>query len=123
MAVKLNTFHLETSFGSRSLLRDNWLCKRIIKDLRRHETMTEEEIDALRMVSLHRALVSTISKLPSYSQIPNRFLVARSVEVLHRHFPIISKMSLLDNRDKLYPNAGMPMPMISLGLSRRIQIT
>src|SRR6266849_276224 len=115
MAVKLNTFHLETSFGSRSLLRDNWLCKRIIKDLRRHETMTEEEIDALRMVSLHRTLVSAISKLPYYSQIPNRFPVTRSVEVLHRHFPIISKETLLENRDKLYPNAGKPRPWNSIG--------
>src|SRR5882724_5152049 len=105
MAVKLNTFHLETSFGSRSLLRDNWLCKRVIKDLRCHETMTEEGIDSLRMVSLHRTLVSAISKLPYYSRIPNRFPVARSVEVLQQHFPIISKETLLENRDKLYPNA------------------
>jgi len=115
MAVKLNTFHLETSFGSRSLLRDNWLCKRVIKDLRCHETMTEEGIDSLRMVSLHRTLVSAISKLPYYSRIPNRFPVARSVEVLQQHFPIISKETLLENRDKLYPNAGKPRPWNSVG--------
>jgi phenylacetate-CoA ligase len=115
MAVKLNTFHLEASFGSRSLLRNNWLSNRIIKELRRHETMTEEEMGALRMVSLHRTLVSAISKLPYYKEIPNRFPVARSVEVLKQHFPIISKEALLENRDRLYPNTGQPRPWTSMG--------
>ncbi len=115
MAVKLNTFHLETSFGTRSFLRDNWLCNRIVKNLRRHETMTEEEIDSLLKVSLHRTLVSAVSKLPYYRQIPNRFPVARSVEILQQHFPIISKETLLENRDKLYPNAGKSRPWTSIG--------
>jgi phenylacetate-CoA ligase len=115
MAVKLNTFHLETLFGGRSLLRDNWLCERVVKDLRRHEKMTEEEIDSLRMVSLHRNLVSAISKLPYYRKIPNRFPVARSIEVLQQYFPIITKQTLLENRDKLYPNAGKPRPWNSIG--------
>ncbi len=115
MAVKLNTFHLETSFGTRSFLRDNWLCKRIVKNLRRHETMTEEEIDSLLKASLHRTLVSAVSKLPYYRHIPNRFPVARSVEVLQQHFPIISKETLLENGDQLYPNAGKPRPWTSIG--------
>ncbi len=115
MAVKLNTFHLETSFGTRSFLRDNWLCKRIVKNLRRHETMTEEEIDSLLKASLHRTLVSAVSKLPYYRHIPNRFPVARSVEVLQQHFPIISKETLLENGDELYPNAGKPRPWTSIG--------
>src|SRR6266568_1021106 len=111
----MDTFRLETLFGSRSLLRDNWLCDRIVKTLRRHETMTEEEIDALRKVSLHRTLVSAISKLPYYRKIPNRFPVARSVEVLQRYFPIITKETLLENREKLYPNAGKPRPWNPVG--------
>ncbi len=115
MAVKLNTLHLETSFGTRSFLRDNWLCKRIVKNLRRHETMTEEEIDSLLKASLHRTLVSAVSKLPYYRHIPNRFPVARSVEVLQQHFPIISKETLLENGDQLYPNAGKPRPWTSIG--------
>jgi phenylacetate-CoA ligase len=77
--------------------------------------MTEEGIDSLRAVSLHRTLVSAISKLPYYSKIPNRFPVTRSVEVLQQHFPIISKETLLENRDKLYPNAGKPRPWNSVG--------
>jgi phenylacetate-CoA ligase len=97
---------LEMTFGSRALLRDNWLCNRIIGDLRRHETMTPEELDALRAAALHRTLLCAISRLPYYRHIPNGFPAARSVEVLQRNFPVISKETLLQHRDKLYPNAG-----------------
>ena len=111
----LNTLRLETLFGSRSLLRDTWFCERIIEGLRRHETMTEEEIDALQLVHLHRTLASAISKLPYYRQIPSRFPIGRSVEVLRRYFPITTKQILLENRDTLYPNAGRPRPWNSIG--------
>lgn len=110
MAVKSNPFHLEISFGSRAILRDNWLCRRAIADLRCHEAMTDEEMDSLRMGLLHRTLVSAISRLPYYRKIPRRFPVARSVEVLQRHFSIITKETLLENRNELYPNAGRPRP-------------
>jgi len=110
-----NTLYLEMLFGSRWLLRDNWLCKRIVRELRRHETMTKEEIESLRVVSLHKTLVSAIAKLPYYRRIPSRFPVARSVEVLQQYFPIITKETLLENRDKLYPNAGVPRPWDSIG--------
>lgn len=111
----MNSLHLETSFGGRSLLRDNWFCRRIVKDLRRHESTTEEEIGALRLVYLHRTLVSALSKLPFYGKIPVHFPVARSVEILQQHFPIIGKEVLLENRDKLYPNAGKPRPWNPVG--------
>lgn len=77
--------------------------------------MAEEELDALRQVSLHRTLLSAIAKLPCYRQIPNRFAVTQSVEVLQQHFPIISKETLLENPDKLYPNAGKPRPWNCIG--------
>jgi len=77
--------------------------------------MTEEEIDSLLKNSLHRTLVSAISKLPHYRKIPSRFPVTRSVEVLQQHFPIISKETLLESRDTLYPNAGKPRPWHSVG--------
>jgi phenylacetate-CoA ligase len=99
---------LEMRFGARAFLRDNWLCKRIVVELRRHETMAPEEIDALRAAALHRTLICAISRLPYYRKIPSRFPIERSVEVLQRHFPVISKDALLEDRDKLYPNAGKP---------------
>ena len=97
---------LEMTFGSRALLRDNWLCRRRIGDLRRQEAMTPDQIEALRAAALHRTLRCAISRLPYYAHIPNRFPVGRSMEILHRQFPIISKETLLQHRDKLYPNAG-----------------
>ena len=110
-----NTLQLEMRFGSRSLLRDNWLCERMIRDLRRHETMTEEEIGALQAASLHRTLVSAISKLPYYQRMPSRFPVARAAEVLRQHFPIIDRQTLLQNRSRLYPHSGRPAPWNSIG--------
>jgi phenylacetate-CoA ligase len=96
-------------FGSRSLLRDNWWCERMIRDLRRHETMTEDEIGELQAAALHRTLVLAMAKLPYYAGIPGRFPVVRAVEVLREHFPIIDKETLLQNRDRLYPHSGRPM--------------
>ncbi len=115
MAVNSNRFRLEISLGSRSLLRDNWLCRHALEDLRRHEELTQEEIDAMRVVALHRTLISAISKLPHYRRIPRSFPVARSLEVLQQHFPIICKEALLEKRDELYPNAGKPRPWHSTG--------
>ena len=115
MAATLDRLRLEISFGSRSLLRDSWLGRRILEDLRRREGMTPEEIDSFRRESLHRTLVSAISRLPYYRKIPGRFPVARSVEVLHRHFPIISKETLLEKRRELYPNGGKPRPWNPIG--------
>lgn len=115
MAATLDRLRLEISFGSRSLLRDSWLCRRILENLRRREGMTPEEIDSFRRESLHRTLVSAISRLPYYRKIPDRFPVARSVEMLQRHFPIISKETLLERRRELYPNGGKPRPWNSIG--------
>ena len=112
-----NTLHLEMRFGGRSLVRDNWLCERMISDLRRHETMSEEEIGALQAASLHNTLVSAISKLPYYRRIPSRFPVAQAVEALHQHFPIIDKETLLQNRSRLYPHFGTPLLWNSVGKS------
>ena len=110
-----NTLNLEMRFGSRSLLRDNWVCERMVRDLRHHETMTEEEIGAFQAASLHRTLVSAISKLPYYHRIPSRFSVAQAVEVLRQHFPIIDKETLLQNRSRLYPHSGRPVLWNSMG--------
>ena len=115
MAVTLNSFRLEISLGGRSFARDNWLCERFVKELRRHETMTEQDVDSLRTACLHRTLISAIAKLPYYRKISNRFPVTRSLEVLQQHFPIITKETLLDKRNELYPNAGKSRPWNSTG--------
>ena len=102
-------------FGSRSLLRDNWVSERIVRKLRRHETMTEDEIRSLQMAALHRTLVTAISKIRFYRRLPKRFPVAKSVEVLLEFFPLVWKETLLDHPEELYPNAGKPRPWNSIG--------
>ena len=112
---ELNGARLELVFGSRFLLRDNWLCGRVVNALRRHETMTSEEIGALRARLLHRTLTSAIARLPRYQRVPRRFPVEKSVEVLREHFPIISKETLLERPGELYPNAGKPRMWHAIG--------
>lgn len=114
-AAVIDALRLEWSYGSRSLLRDNQLCERAVEELRCHEAMAEDEIEPLRLLWLHRTLQAALSKLPYYRKIPARFPVARSLEVLRRDFPIITKETLLENRAGLYPNSGAPRPWNSVG--------
>lgn len=110
-----HALQLEMLLGGRRLLRDNWIGQRIVRDLRSNELMTERESDTLRAVSLHAALTAAIRNLPYYRRIPKRFPVERSVEVLQQFFPIITRETLLDNRDRLYPRAGRARPWDSVG--------
>ena len=106
---------LELSHGARWFLRDNGLCLRLAGNLRRHETMSEDELEALRRAYLHRSLVAAMSRLPYYRRLAHRFPAARSVEVLQQHFPIVTKSTLIENRDRLYPRGGTARPWQSIG--------
>jgi phenylacetate-CoA ligase len=96
-------------------LRDNWLCERMITDLRRHESMSPAEIDALQESALHRTLTTAIARLPYYRRLPRSFHPGQSRAVLREYFPIIDKHTLLQNPDKLYPHAGRRMLWNTLG--------
>lgn len=110
-----SSLRLEMSFGGRWLLRDNWLCDGMAGSLRRRETMAARDIEALQASLLHRTLLTAIRKLPYYRHIPAHFPVARAVEVLREHFPIVDKETLLANRDALYPNRGRRWPWQAVG--------
>jgi len=110
-----SALRLEMSFGGRSLLRDNRLCKRMAGALSRHEAMTADEIRAQQAASLHRTLQTAIRKLPYYRHIPARFPVERALEVLQERFPIIDKRALLENRAALYPRRGRQRPWDIVG--------
>lgn len=105
----------ELSYGARWFLRDNGLCLRLAGNLRRHETMSEDEIEALRRAYLHRSLVAAMSGLSFYRRKLHRFPAARSIEVLRQHFPIVTKSTLLENRDRFYPRGGRARPWQSIG--------
>jgi len=107
MAVNLNTSILKPRSAA-GPFTDNWLCKRVIKDLRCHETRTEEGIDSLRNGFLHRTWFRPYRKLPYYSRIPKSFSGRASVEVLQQHFPIISKETLLEKPGQLYRTPESP---------------
>ena len=59
--ASMNTLRLEALFGTRWLLRDNWLCERMVRNLRRHEAMSREEMEALSLASLHKTLTAAIT--------------------------------------------------------------
>jgi phenylacetate-CoA ligase len=106
---------LEARFASRRLVRENWLCARTATRLRRHESLSAEEIAALQRSALHRSLRTAVARLPYYRRMPANFPAERAVEVLREHFPIITKETLLRHPRELYPNGGAARPWHAIG--------
>ncbi|MDA8108930.1 MAG: hypothetical protein M0015_09910 [Betaproteobacteria bacterium] len=109
------TLRQELSFGGRRLLRDNWLCERLVAQLRRHETLGAEEIDSLQRIALRRTLLAARGRLRYCRHVPARFPAERSPEVLREHFPVICKETLLENPREHYPGSGRPKPWQGTG--------
>jgi phenylacetate-CoA ligase len=109
------TLQLEARFASRRLLRENWLCGRTATHLRRHESLSAEEIAALQRSALQRTLRAAVAKLPYYRRMPADFPAARAPEVLREHFPIVTKETLLRHPGELYPNRGAARPWHAIG--------
>ena len=65
--------------------------------------------------------MAAITRLPYYRRVPRNFPVARAAEVLRERFPVVTKETLLENRDKLYPNAGNPRMWYSLAARPRVR--
>jgi phenylacetate-CoA ligase len=105
----------ELRFGTRALLRDNWITQSMLRGLRRHEAMDRDQLASLQSTLLHQTLQRAIACLPYYARIARDFSVAESAEVLRSAFPIISKDDLLANRQSLYPNGGARLPWQALG--------
>lgn len=106
---------LEARFASRRLVRENWLCARTATRLRRHESLSAEEIAALQRAALQRTLRAAVAKLPYYRRMPANFPAARALEVLREHFPIVTKETLLRHPGELYPNRGAAWPWHAIG--------
>ncbi len=105
----------ELLYGSRALLRDNWLSRQLLGSMRRHESMSMDEIASLRLKYLHQTLQCAMAKLPYYAHIEKDFSVDQSADMLQKHFPIIDNTSLLENRTRLYPNRGVARPWHAVG--------
>jgi phenylacetate-CoA ligase len=96
----------ELFYGGRAMLRDGWIGRIFLDTLKKHETLSTDEMEALRLTLLRKSLQCAISKLPYYSSISRDFSLNQSIKVLHEHFPIIEKATLIQNRSGLYPNGG-----------------
>lgn len=105
----------EFFYGARALLRDNWLCRRMVKGLRSHEIFGNGEIHLLQNRFLHRTLQTAIRTLPYYSNIRLDFSVHEALGALQELFPIIEKSTLIENSSQLYPNNGSAAIWQSIG--------
>ncbi len=105
----------ELRYGSRSLLRENFLTAGLINKLAAHEALSPEQLQLKAAHYLHRSLQAAIARLPYYRHISADFSVAEAPQVLREQFPIIDKQTLLANRQQLYPHGGAKRPWQSAG--------
>ncbi|WP_374582196.1 phenylacetate--CoA ligase family protein [Pseudoduganella sp.] len=105
----------EFLYGGRALVRDNALSQRLVRKLRRHETMEAEALQALGDRLLHRSLQAAIDKLPYYANITRDFTPREARQALRELFPVVDKATLLDHPQALYPNGGAKRPWQALG--------
>jgi len=105
----------ELLFGTRSLLRDNALCRHQLQQLLPNEKASAEQLAQLQLRYLHGTLQTAIRRLPSYAHISPDFSIAESAQVLREAFPIIGKEQLLAGPDTLYPNGGHKRPWQAVG--------
>lgn len=105
----------EILYGGRALVRDNALGQRLVRKLRRHETMDGEALQALGDRLLHRSLQAAIAQLPYYAHIQRDFAPHEARQALRELFPVIDKTTLLDQPQTLYPNGGVKRPWQALG--------
>lgn len=96
----------ELLFGTRALVRDTLPGHGRLRALRRHESMSGAQLDALQARLLYKTLRTAIARLPFYAHIRPDFPVAAAPEVLREAFPIIGKETLIAHRASLYPNGG-----------------
>jgi phenylacetate-CoA ligase len=105
----------ELRFATRALVRDNSLCRRQVRRLRRNESLDRDQLARMQAVFLQRTLRTAIARLPHYAGISPDFSVDEAPDVLRGEFPIVDKQTLLANPGTLYPNRGEKKPWHALG--------
>lgn len=103
-------FKKEARYFANFLLRDNFLCNRMIAELRRHEQFSPEALRAHNRRMLLRTIKVAVKKIPFYQHIKVICNENNVEEFLVSEFPILSKEDLLTKRSQLYPNQGKPRP-------------
>lgn len=105
----------ELLFATRALVRDSPLGLVHLRALRRNESLSAAQLDALQAALLHKTLRTAIARLPFYAHIRADFPVGAAPDVLREAFPIIGKETLIAHRERLYPNGGVRRPWQAIG--------
>ena len=105
----------EMFFGARSLMRENWLGRRLERRLSLSEQQTPEQLLAMQQRLLHRSLTAAISSLPYYAGQRLDFAPEQAADVLRSRFPVVDKMTLREHSTALYPAGGRPKPWQPVG--------
>lgn len=111
----LDSLRHEVKFAATYVLRENFICDRMIARLRSHE---EWSIDDLKVVScqlLLRTLKAAVRAIPAYRGIRLDCDEHDVEEVLKTKFPIVDKEQILSKRELFYPFDGRPRPWTVVG--------
>lgn len=105
----------ELRYAGTRLIRDNYVCDRMIAELRRHEGCAVEDLRSLSRHLLMRTLRAATRKIPFYRDTKVDASDNEAELILVNAFPIITKKDLLSKQDVLYPNGGKPWPWTIVG--------
>ena len=105
----------ELQYGSRSLLRDNIVCRRRVRRLIEHERLSADELCRITDAMLLRSLRHAAQRIPAYRAIPVSCGVADVRHWLRERVPIIGRDDLLRCRGELYPHGGKSRPWTTVG--------
>ncbi len=96
-------------------LRNNFICDRMIAELRSHERYSTEDLERLRHHLLLRTLRVATRRIPFYRGISVRCGEADVEQFLANEFPVLEKEDFLSKRGLLYSNHGQIRPWTIVG--------
>jgi phenylacetate-CoA ligase len=115
MPVSFFNIQNELRSAGTYLLRDNFVCDRMVAKLRSHERCSAEDLRKLQRFMLLRTLKVATQKIPYYRDINIKCNEDDVEQTLISKFPIITKEDLLTGRSLFYPYPGRPRPWTIVG--------
>lgn len=100
----------DISFGLKHLLRDNWLCSSRVRKLLTHEQLNSNDLASLQTKMLRLTLVKAVQQIPAYSELRVPADLNEIIPFLQESLPVITKKTLIADRQDLYPNNGAVRP-------------
>lgn len=108
------TLQLEVLYSTRALIRDGFLCERLVERMRKTERVSSNDLAVLQDKLLARTLRIAAKRIPFYAKIihPQGFVSPRHV---FEQLPIIDKKHLLSQPRLFYPKGGRTYFWQSIG--------